>query len=104
MDAAIEWHRWLQDLLILLTDSDYCLEWPEVRWGKHNCTLYFQRLSSKAGRPRLHECVTNFPKISESFGTLFEEMAECSRHLRAGGLPLPRYPKQKPRHDARVKR
>jgi hypothetical protein len=73
MDAAIEWHRWLQDLLILLTDSDYCLEWPEVRWGKHNCTLYFQRLASKAERPRLHECATNFPKISESFGTLFEK-------------------------------
>jgi ApeA N-terminal domain 1 len=73
MDAAIDSHRWLQDLMILLTDSDYCLEWPEVRWGKYHCTLYFQRLASKAERPRLHECPTNFPKISESFGTLFEK-------------------------------
>lgn len=60
MDATIEWHRWLQDLMILLTDSDYCLEWPEVQWGKHNCTLYFGRSVSKAERPRLHECPTNF--------------------------------------------
>jgi hypothetical protein len=73
MDAAIEWHRWLQDFMILLTDSDYCLEWPKVRWGKHNCTLYFQRLASKAERPRLHECPTNFPNIRESFGILFEK-------------------------------
>jgi ApeA-like protein/HEPN superfamily Apea-like protein len=73
MDAAIEWHRWLQDLMILLTDSDYCLEYPKVRRGKHNCILYFQRLASTAERPRLRECPTNFPKISESFGTLFEK-------------------------------
>lgn len=73
MNAAIEWHRWLQDFMILLTDSDYCLEWPEVRWGKHYCNLYFQRLASEAERPRLHECPTNFPKISENFGTLFEK-------------------------------
>ncbi len=73
MEATIEWHRWLQDFMILLTDSDYCLEWPKVRWGKHNCTLYFQRLASKAERPRLHECPTNFPKISERFGTLFDK-------------------------------
>jgi hypothetical protein len=74
MDAAIEWHRWLQDLMILLTDSDYCLEWPRVRWGKHDCTLYFWRVASKtAERPHLHESPTNFPKISESFGTLFEK-------------------------------
>lgn len=71
MDATIEWHRWLQDLMILLTDSNYCLEWPEVRWGKHDCTLYFQRLTSKAEPPRLHECATNFPDLQESFGTLF---------------------------------
>jgi hypothetical protein len=73
MGAAIEWHRWLQDFMILLTDSDYCLEWPEVRWRKHNCTLYFQRLTSKAEQPRLQECPTNFPKIRESFGVLFEK-------------------------------
>jgi ApeA N-terminal domain 1 len=73
MGAAIEWHRWTQDLMILLTDSDYCLEWPKVRWGKHDCTLYFRRLASKAERPHLHECPTNFPKIGESFGTLFEK-------------------------------
>jgi ApeA N-terminal domain 1 len=72
MEAAIEWHRWLQDLMILLTDSDYRLEWPEVRWGKYNCTLYFQWLASKAERPRLYACPTNFPKLRDNFGTLFE--------------------------------
>jgi hypothetical protein len=72
MEAVIEWHRWLQDLMMLLTDSDYRLKWPEVRWGKLNCTLYFQWLDSKAERPRLNECPTYFPKLRDNFGTLFE--------------------------------
>jgi hypothetical protein len=74
IEAISEWHRWLQDFMILLTDSDYCLEWPRVRWGKHDCTLYFRRVgSTTAERPQLHECATSFPKISESFGALFEK-------------------------------
>lgn len=70
--ATIEWHRWLQDLMILLTDSDYCLEWPEVKWGKHICTLYFQRDIAKTERPRQHECVINFPKLRDNFGAVFD--------------------------------
>jgi hypothetical protein len=74
MDAASEWHRWLHDFMILMTDSDYWLEWPRGRWGKYDCALYFGRVASKtAERPHLHECPTNFPRISESFGTLFEK-------------------------------
>jgi hypothetical protein len=76
MEATIEWHRWLQDFMILMTDSDYRLEWPKVRWGNHHCTLYFQWFAPKGERPRLHECPTNFPKISERFGTLFEKWLE----------------------------
>lgn len=76
MDATIEWHRWLQDFMILLTDSDYRLEWPNVRWGNHHCTLYFQWFAPKGQRPHIHECPTNFPKISERFGTLFEKWLE----------------------------
>ena len=58
--------------MTLLTNSDHRLEWPEVRWGKHNCTLYFQWWASKAERPRLYACPTNFPKLRDNFGTLFE--------------------------------
>jgi hypothetical protein len=72
IEAVIDWHRWLQDLMILLTDTDYGLEWPRVRWLKHDCTLYFQRLVTNAERPRLHECPANFPKIKDTFGTLYE--------------------------------
>lgn len=71
VEAAAEWHRWLQDLMILLTDSDYRLEWPMVRWGEYYCTLYFTWLSSQAERPHLHECPTNFPQVRENFGDLF---------------------------------
>jgi len=73
LEAAVEWHRWFQDLMILLTDSDYRLEWPEVRWGEHYCTLYFSWLASRAERPRIHECPTNFPQIRDIFGALFEK-------------------------------
>jgi hypothetical protein len=72
IEATIEWHRWLQDLMILLTDTDYCLEWPEVKWGKHTCTFYFQRDTSKAERPGRHQCVINFPNLRDNFGAVFD--------------------------------
>jgi hypothetical protein len=71
MEAVIEWYRWLQDLMILLTDSDYRLKWPEVRWRKYNCTLYFQWLASKAERPRFSECPMIFPKLRDDFRAIF---------------------------------
>jgi hypothetical protein len=76
MAATIEWHRWLQDLMILLTDSDYRLEWPNVRWGKHHCTLYFQWFAPKGERPRLQDCPTSFPQVEKTFGALFEKWLE----------------------------
>jgi hypothetical protein len=73
VEAAAEWHRWLQDLMILLTDSDYRLEWPTVRWGEYHCTLYFTWLSSQAERPQGYDCPVIFPRIRDEFGALFEK-------------------------------
>jgi hypothetical protein len=68
---AVEWHRVLQDFVILMTDSDYSFDWPVVFFGKTHYQLYFEKLTPKASPPRRHECATNFPRISEKFGMLF---------------------------------
>jgi hypothetical protein len=64
-------YRILQDLLTLLTDSTYNLDWPTVAvTNQHQYTLYFQRFINTASAPRYHECLTNFLQIKESFGEI----------------------------------
>jgi hypothetical protein len=63
---------WIEDLFILLTGSDYCLEWPIISLGKNkNITLYFTRHKSYAPAPNWYECVTNFIQLQEKFGEIF---------------------------------
>jgi hypothetical protein len=67
-------YRFLEELLILLIDSEHRLPWPiitlqdetKVRW-------YFARFKNDepAKAPELHECLTYFPKLRESFGAIW---------------------------------
>lgn len=61
------------DLLILLTDSEYRLDWPTVSVGSAGARyrLYFQQVPNSASAPTWYKCPTNFPLIREQFGTLF---------------------------------
>jgi len=62
----------MEDLFILLTDSDYCLDWPLLSYGKdENYRFYFLRNSSPATAPAWHECWTNFAQLRENFGQIF---------------------------------
>lgn len=63
----------MEDLFILLTDSDYCFDWPlltDDTDGK-NYRLYFLRNRSSAIAPDWHECPTNFVQLREHFGKIF---------------------------------
>jgi len=71
-------HRNLEELIILLTASNYNLDWPTLYpWGsKQSAKLYFPRFRSEDSPPGAHECLVNFPRIAESFGELFAAFAE----------------------------
>ena len=63
----------IEDLLILLTGSEYFLDWPLVSFGLHKKTyrFYFLRHRSRASAPSFHDCWTNFVQLRASFGDIF---------------------------------
>jgi ApeA N-terminal domain 1 len=76
------------DLFILLTGSDYPLDWPTLvqRRGRKKSAwqLFFQRHPSTAEPPKLHECWTNFPRLREQFGAIFSTFREKREALGPG--------------------
>lgn len=63
--------RLIEELLTLLTNSEYRLDWPQISFAGRQCTYYFSRGSRLAKAPEWHECWTNFPKLRDDFGQLF---------------------------------
>lgn len=64
------------DLFILLTGSDFNLDWPTLMCGEgdqaQRLQLYFARHASREKEPPgPHKWWVNFPKISSQFGELF---------------------------------
>jgi hypothetical protein len=64
------------DLFILLTGSDYNLDWPVGTCGegekKERFQLYFERFASREKEgPGPHDFWINFPQLREKFGALF---------------------------------
>jgi|HubBroStandDraft_6_1064221.scaffolds.fasta_scaffold88880_3 hypothetical protein len=69
-----EEYSYLQDLFILLTDTDSSLEWPRVTLagaGDARLALYFQRNKSRDQPPKWHECWTTFPELKPKFGEIY---------------------------------
>lgn len=64
----------IEDLLILLSGTEYCLDFPFVSFGsrKKFYRFYFLRHRSGASAPAFHECWTNFVQLHESFGDIFD--------------------------------
>ncbi|HZL29733.1 MAG TPA: HEPN domain-containing protein [Pseudolabrys sp.] len=69
----------LEDLFILLTDSDYPLDWPWVSSNKKaRYRLYFLKLRTRneAIAPKYHECCTNFIQLRDQFGSIWSRWKE----------------------------
>jgi hypothetical protein len=61
----------LEDLFILLTNSDISLQWPRVSVSEDvKYTWYFLRNRISSLAPRANECWTNFIQLRESFGRI----------------------------------
>ncbi len=75
---CLKYYQIAQDLLIILTSSDYSLDWPDViiQGKKQSAKLYFMHVRSDAKPPEAHECIISFPKIADSFGDLYAAMVE----------------------------
>jgi len=75
--ALAEWRKRfveLEDLFILLTNSDYCFLWPTISLVTNDRSLTFEwyafRKRSSAKPPAWHECLTNFVKLEKQFGAI----------------------------------
>jgi hypothetical protein len=71
---VIAQYQLLEDMLLLLTGSDYTLDWPWLATSKTaQYRLYFQKLGSKtvSPPPKAHECITNFVQLRERFGDIW---------------------------------
>ena len=65
-----------QDLLILLTGSDFPLEWPTLLINKSKCQYYFSRMKGSSNPPEWQECWTNFIQLQSNFGKIFSSWRE----------------------------
>jgi ApeA N-terminal domain 1/Apea-like HEPN len=79
----------LSDLFILLTGSDYALDWPVlVRREGRKVTAWqfiFARNSTAASEPpKIHDCWTNFPKVKDRFGDIFATFRKKREELGSG--------------------
>jgi hypothetical protein len=75
----------LEDLLILLTDSDYCLDWPVISLTKDlHYKWYFLRHRGRAAvaAPEYFECWTNFLQLRAEFGSIWSNWKK--KHVEFG--------------------
>jgi ApeA-like protein/HEPN superfamily Apea-like protein len=66
--------KYVEDILMLLTDSGYRVKWPIVSLDeKIKAQWYFLRFKDQATAkaPELHTCLTHFPKLRDSFGSIW---------------------------------
>lgn len=65
------YHDLLQDLFILMTESNHNIDWPRVGLGnKARYTLYYARIMGKDDAPRYIDCAVNFIQLRDKFGEL----------------------------------
>jgi hypothetical protein len=72
LDTMLYMYGMLQELFILLTDSEYLLEWPRLSLGRKRFkyTIYFLRLRNSSSPPSV-DTWTNFLQIERDFGDMF---------------------------------
>jgi hypothetical protein len=100
LDSIKTQYQLFEDLLILLTSTDYALDWPSVALTKETrYRLYFRKLGDRAvgTAPKYFECVTNFLQLRNTFGSIWEAWRSKREELGPGlylylgtrrGIPL----------------
>lgn len=68
----------ISDLLLVLTGSDYSVDWPFLTLGRsrkitRSYRLYFRRSRNTSAAPSRHDSWLTFPAIQKSFGDLFQQ-------------------------------
>lgn len=68
----------ITDFFLVLTGSDYNMEWPFLTIGRtasstKSYRFYFLRSRNSAAPPTRHNCLLTFPAIREEFGHLFQQ-------------------------------
>jgi len=74
LEDILKEHLGIQDLLILLTDAERRLEWPEltIAGTKTKCIAYFGRHPGSDKAPEQSDCLVLFPWISDVFGKVYQ--------------------------------
>jgi hypothetical protein len=75
LDEIKTQYQLFEDLLILLTSTDYALDWPWVALDdKSRYRVYFRKIGDHTAgtAPKYFECVTNFVQLRESFGSIWD--------------------------------
>ena len=75
IEQGIELTRRVEDLLILLTDSDLGLEFPTSKSRKQKAPIdiYYPRLERSSDQVSWSRCCVLFPHIADVFGEIFEK-------------------------------
>lgn len=85
LEEMIEQYSRIQELFILLTGSEYAIEWPWLTIGKSSYELYFRTLPRSTDEPpSRHECWTNFTQLRSNFGSLFDAWRRKREELGPG--------------------
>jgi hypothetical protein len=67
------YHNLIQELFILMTDSNYSIDWPHVALSsKKKYTMYYARMMGNDDEPRYYNCVVSFIQLREKFGELLQ--------------------------------
>jgi hypothetical protein len=78
-DAIKEFNS-TKDLITLLTNSEYDINWPTITVNDTNqrSTLYFQRSLNKRPPPNWFDCCVTLPQIQEDLGEIYTEWSKKS--------------------------
>jgi hypothetical protein len=83
--SAVNTYAAVQDLFILLTDSEFPMATPQVKLHRgQTANFYFGRSNQTETDADLHRGVAHFPAIETSFGSIFFSWLEIRGKIGAG--------------------
>ncbi|WP_131183918.1 HEPN domain-containing protein [Stutzerimonas kirkiae] len=87
-DEFLDWYRSVQDLLLILTNSNITLSWPRLLWRKGDEVIgvnyYFRRHAPTGALVKWHETLLPFARIQDTFGNMIETWLSKRKSLGPG--------------------